>query len=975
MISKHRLGSGTYTSNLYFYSVALNTWTLKSSVSAPSGRHMHTAVLDSANRRMYIFGGGTRGSSSSTANSLFSDLFRYDLASDSWTQLTGHTTPRARHAAVWDSNSDRMIVFSGEADDKTKLGDVLEYDPASDTWSSPTISGSAPVARVEPVAVWDATSNSMLMCCGEGDVDVYSPFTDSTASAYNDLWSYVRGSGWTELVQSGSFTQRYAVAAAWDAAARSLVGFGGYWYGSSGNYLSSIFSYSVATSSFSEYDVPGAQDCGRAVWNPAAGDFYFFGGWDAQAGGYSDELWRMDAAQGNKGTQLIVLTLHMPGCVRCFAAYSDESIDWTHLSRLWPPALQRHTLIFEEVSQGIFLFGGQGYGTPTYSSKLYFYSITLNAWTLKSSVAVPPGRHMHTAVLDATNRRMYIFGGGTRSSSSSTANSLLSDLFRYDLASDSWTQLTGHTTPRARHAAVWDSNSDRMIVFGGEADDKTKLGDVLEYDPVSDTWSSPTISGSTPVARVEPVAVWDATSNSMLMCCGEGDVDVYSPFTDSTASAYNDLWSYVRGSGWTELVSSGSFTQRECTAAAWDATTRAIVGFGGYRSGGNYLSSVFSYSAASNSFSEYDVPDATDGAAAAWDSRAGDFYMFGGWAENTGAYSDKLWRLNTTAGSWFLLAPPSGPPALGRPTLVFDEVDEGILMFGGRDGTYTSNLYFYSVSLNTWMYIFGGGTRGSSSSTANSLLSDLFRYDLASDSWTQLTGHTTPRARHAAVWDSNLDRMIVFSGEADDKTKLGDVLEYDPASDTWSSPTISGSAPVARVEPVAVWDATSNSMLMCCGEGDVDVYSPFTDSTASAYNDLRSYVRGSGWTELVQSGSFTQRYAVAAAWDAAARSLVGFGGYWYGSSGNYLSSIFSYSAASNSFSEYDFPGAQDCGAAVWNPTAGDFYVFGGWNKEAGSYSDELWRMDAEEGQYEGCKAVTYCPLPKCPPKDSAFTSP
>lgn len=226
----HSRGTPTYSSNLYFYSVSLNTWTLKSSVSAPSGRQMHTAVLDAANRRMYIFGGGTRSSSSSTANSLLSDLFRYDVASDSWTQLTGHTTPRARHAAVWDSNSDRMIVFGGEADDKTKLGDVLEYDPASDTWSSPTISGSAPVARVEPVAVWDATSNSMLMCCGEGDVDVYSPFTDSTASAYNDLWSYVRGSGWTELVQSGSFTQRYAVAAAWDAAARSLVGFGGATY-------------------------------------------------------------------------------------------------------------------------------------------------------------------------------------------------------------------------------------------------------------------------------------------------------------------------------------------------------------------------------------------------------------------------------------------------------------------------------------------------------------------------------------------------------------------------------------------------------------------------------------------------------------------------------------------------------------------------------------------------------------------------
>ena len=41
-----------------------------------------------------------RGIHSSTAGATFSDLFRYDLATDSWTQLTGDSTPRARHAAV-----------------------------------------------------------------------------------------------------------------------------------------------------------------------------------------------------------------------------------------------------------------------------------------------------------------------------------------------------------------------------------------------------------------------------------------------------------------------------------------------------------------------------------------------------------------------------------------------------------------------------------------------------------------------------------------------------------------------------------------------------------------------------------------------------------------------------------------------------------------------------------------------------------
>ncbi|CAE7250690.1 Atrnl1 [Symbiodinium sp. CCMP2592] len=445
----------------------------------------------------------------------------------------------------------------------------------------------------------------MLMCCGEGEVDMYIPFTDAWDDTYNDMWSYIAGFGWLETVQSGSFTQRQATAAALGTGQETTTCL----------QYSPILRPATASASmmFQERRTAAGQ-CGIRQLGTS-----LFGGWDAEAGGYSDELWRMDAAEG---------------------------ADWTHLCRpLWPPALQRHTLVFDEVSQGIFLFGGQRSGTPSYSSNLYFYSVSLNTWTLKSYISAPPGRHMHTAVLDAANRRMYIFGGGTRSPSSSTTNSLLSDLFRYDLASDSWTQLTGHTTTRAKHAAVWDTSLDIMIVFGGEADDKTKLGDVLHYDP--------TISGSTPAARVEPVAVWDATSNAMLMCCGEGDVDVYIPFTDSSTSAYNDLWGYVRGSGWTELVQSGSFTQRYAAAAAWDAATRSL---------------------ASNSFSEYDFPGAQDCGAVVWNPTAGGFFLFGGWNKEAGSYSDELWRMDAEEGvyTWTQLS-SLWPPALERHTLVWDE--------------------------------------------------------------------------------------------------------------------------------------------------------------------------------------------------------------------------------------------------------------------------------------------------------------
>ncbi|CAE7035569.1 ATRN [Symbiodinium natans] len=247
------------------------------SFAIPEARYRHSAVIDPTARAMYIFAGMSLGGAG-TANT-FGDLHRYDVDLDSWTELQG-TAGRSRHTAVWDSSSDRMIVFGGVDSMLNKMGDVLEYDRSSDSWSFPQVEG--PAARDGHVAVWDDATGTMLMCCG---------VTSDSGESWGDLWSY--DGKWAKLSPSGGITARRYTSAVWDPQARAMLGFGGRETPEAA--LNSLFLYSTSTNSWSEYTVSGApaQDTGATAWDPVNSHLYAFGGLDQQ--GPLDSLWRLDA--------------------------------------------------------------------------------------------------------------------------------------------------------------------------------------------------------------------------------------------------------------------------------------------------------------------------------------------------------------------------------------------------------------------------------------------------------------------------------------------------------------------------------------------------------------------------------------------------------------------------------------------------------------------------------------------------------
>src|SRR5208283_4723022 len=91
------------------YNPAANTWAALPTNGAPSARRYHTAVWTGT--EMIVWGGGYFDGSE---DSCYNDGWRYNPASNTWSQITslGAPVPREGHTAIWTGTE--MIVWGGD---------------------------------------------------------------------------------------------------------------------------------------------------------------------------------------------------------------------------------------------------------------------------------------------------------------------------------------------------------------------------------------------------------------------------------------------------------------------------------------------------------------------------------------------------------------------------------------------------------------------------------------------------------------------------------------------------------------------------------------------------------------------------------------------------------------------------------------------------------------------------------------------
>jgi N-acetylneuraminic acid mutarotase len=298
-------------------------------------------------------------------------------------------------------------------------------------------------------------------------------------------------------------------------------------------------------------------------------------------------------------------------------------------------------------------FGGVG-GNDTLHNDGARYIPSSDTWKPVSEWKAPSARVDFSAVW--TGREMLVWGGFTDTHSRYQgyhANAHLNTGGRYNPSADSWKTITTEGAPskRCANTAVWTGKE--MIVWGG-ANATRALNDGARYNPARDSWKPVSADGA-PSPRLAHVAVW--TGKEMIVWGGTTrETDTEGVYFENGAR-YNP-----ETDTWRPLSTIGAPKGRVVGTAVW--TGKEMIVWGGANDA-----------------------QAREGEAGFDPNR----YI------GTGA------RYNPATDTWTEMTLTGAPSPRVAPSGVW--TGEGLLFFGGYNGTHFNETWFYSPSRTLYPYV------------------------------------------------------------------------------------------------------------------------------------------------------------------------------------------------------------------------------------------------------------------------------
>jgi len=196
---------------------------------------------------------------------------------------------------------------------------------------------------------------------------------------------------------------------------------------------------------------------------------------------------------------------------------------------------------------------------------------------------------------------------------------------------------------------------------------------------------------------------------------------------------------------------------------------------------------------------------------------------------------------------WINMAPASPPSARQGVAMVYDEVNDVVLSFGGvkADGEYSGDLWAYSVSGNSWTNITP--TSGPKPSArwnagfsydpvrsfaimmggmdAGGAKSDIWRYYVTNHTWLQIAlSPPSPRNMASTPLTYNIlnDRHILAATNT--ITSAFETWSYNAGTNQWTNMAPSGSVPPATQGHTLTYDRLTHLVLLFGGAEGMTVY-------------------------------------------------------------------------------------------------------------------------------------------------------
>jgi hypothetical protein len=307
-------------------------------------------------------------------------------------------------------------------------------------------------------------------------------------------------------------------------------------------------------------------------------------------------------------------------------------------------------------------------------------------------------------------------------------------------------------------------------------------------------------SGPAPTARTLAAAVYDPVAHAMVVFGGQDD-----------ATRTNDVWSFdLTTHAWTDVtpISGSAPAGRITPSAVYDPDHHQLLTFSGQGNGGVFLNDTWGFDLASYAWTEYTpaapMPTTRYGVASCYDTVANTQVTFAGFTFQ-GRYDD-TWRFDPDADAWTDVTPVSTSP-LERclHAACFDAAGYRMIMYGGQNAGALGDVWAFDLALETWTEItpasgpdprwfstfeydaqnhrvtMFAGNRG-----LLGLSNEVWLLDLADDQWVSVSPAGTPpvaRDGAAAVYVESEDRFVVFGGNSSGG-KLNDVWSLEHLSDT-----------------------------------------------------------------------------------------------------------------------------------------------------------------------------------------------
>ena len=524
-----------------------DTWSA-TRTEVPDARVYHYSVWTGT--EMIVWGGRQLGPALQTGG-------RYDPATDTWSSmsLSANTPPMWEESSVvWTGTE--MIVWGGR-----NFGQNLwfntgaRYNPTTDTWTPTSVGANVPGGRYRHTAVWTGTE---MLIWGGLNGQFPGPTAVGRYDPGTDTWT-------TSPAGANTPSSRNGHSAVWTGT--EMLVWGGTVIGP-GTKTNTGGRYDPATNTWSATstgtNVPAARSGHTGLWTGS--ELIVWGGESSSTlntGGRYDpstDSWlptstsagvpatRTDYTAVWTGSTMIVWGGQTQGGEG--AAYDPASDSWFALPLSGLGKRYSHSAVWTGTE--MIVWGGRksGGGLPAMNTGAR-YNPSTNSWVVTSTGAtVPRQRAWHNGVWTGTE--MIVWGGTWDSYTSPYPN--LDTGGRYTPATDSWIPTStgaGVPSPRVRPVALWTGSE--MIVWGGSENTSpsTIMNSGSRYNPTTDTWVPISTGPGVPAGVTMLVGVW--TGKEMIaFASGSPRVGLYDPVTDSwTPASMVNMPTYCMVALWT----------------------------------------------------------------------------------------------------------------------------------------------------------------------------------------------------------------------------------------------------------------------------------------------------------------------------------------------------------------------------------------------------------------------------------------